>query len=97
MAVAEIDMARRGDTTVIRIPEGVEYIPRHEGDAPPTIMTEVTCGAGDGLRMHRVPSDEHVTYCMIMHSGGQITLGHGNFGAMVVEGTLAVERVKQRW
>jgi hypothetical protein len=90
----------RGDTTVIHIPSGVywvKYIPKHAGDAPPTIMTEVTCRPGDGLRVHRVPSDEHVTYCMIMHSGGEISLGHGNFGAMVVEGTLAVERVKQRW
>ena len=90
----------RGDTTVVRIPSGVywvKYIPKNAGDAPPTIMTEVTCGPGDGLRVYRVPSDEHVTYCMIMTNGGQITLGHGNFGAMVVEGTLAVERVKQRW
>lgn len=90
----------QGDTVGIRIPKGafwVKYLPKRQGEAPPTINTDVTCGPGDGLRVYRVPADEHATYCMIMHGGAWISVGHGFLGAPIVEGYLAVERARERW
>jgi hypothetical protein len=88
----------RGDTVHYALPMGIywlKYIPRHPGDAPPTIIADVTCGPGYGMSVYRLPRDEYATYCAL-NTDGKVTLAHGLNGAPVVEGTLAVERVQER-
>jgi hypothetical protein len=90
----------RGDTVRFSLPVGVywlKYLPSRPGEAPPSIFTAVTCGSGDGIRVNRVPHDEYAYYCMIMNGDAAITFGHGLAGKDVVMGTLAIDRVADRW
>jgi hypothetical protein len=88
----------RGDTVRYALPMGIywlKYIPRRLGDAPPTIIADVTCGPGYGMSVYRLPLDEYATYCAL-NTDGKVTLAHGVRGAAFVDGTLAVERVVER-
>jgi hypothetical protein len=89
----------RGDTVRWALPPGVlwlKYMPRREGERPPTISVEgpAACTAGDGLRVYRLPSDEYGIYCAVYTDGVTAVVAHGRTGAPVVEGWLALERVQ---
>ena len=89
---------QRGDTLHFPLPVGrywLKYLPRHVGEAPPTIIADIMCGPGDGMHVYRIPKDEYAIYCAL-HTDGRVTLGHGLTGADVVEGTLAIERIHER-
>jgi hypothetical protein len=89
----------RGDTVHMSLPLGtiwLKYLPRRSGEAPPTITVDgpVVCTPGNGLRSYLVPSDEFGTYCYVRAPGATVIAGHGVAGVPVVEGSLAIERMK---
>lgn len=92
----------RGDTVHWVLPNGsfwLKYLPRRGGEAPPTITVvgEIGCMPGDGIRAYRMPLDEYGTYCMVQRGGSaSVMVAHGAFGAEWVEGTMAIERLQLR-
>lgn len=88
----------RGDTLRWSLPKGafwLKYLPRRPGEAPPTITLsgDAACSRGNGLRVYVIPLGEYGTYCMVRPGGATVNVGHGAFGAAVVEGSLALERI----
>lgn len=91
----------RGDTAQWALPKGVfwlKYLPRRAGEPPPTITVggAIACTPGDGMRVYRLPLEEFGTYCLVRPAGATVTLAHGWTGALVVEGSLAIERVEYK-
>ena len=92
----------RGDTVQWALPNGsfwLKYLPRHAGDAPPTITVagEIGCSPGDGIRVYRMSLGEYGTYCFVQRGGSaSVVVAHGATGAEWVEGTMAIERVQAR-
>lgn len=90
----------RGDTLTFALPAGTfmfKFLPRIEGQAPPTITLSgpVSCTTGDGLRLHYAPEDEVIRYCFAQTNGGAVTVAHGAFGAPVVAGAIAIDRLSR--
>src|SRR5260221_6792015 len=88
----------RSDTLRWSLPKGafwLKYLPRRKGEAPPTITLrgDAACSRGNGLRVYVIPLEQYGTYCMVRPAGPTVNVGHGTFGAAVVEGLLALERV----
>jgi hypothetical protein len=91
----------QGDTVQWSLPGGVfwlKYIPRRAGQAPPTITLDgrISCSGGDGLRVYLIPLDEYGIYCVRHPGSASVTVAHGQTGAPVVDGWLALERVEHR-
>lgn len=88
----------QGDTVHWALPPGafwLKYLPRTSGDAPPTITVSgaITCSRGNGLQAFRTQLDVYVVYCLVRSGGASVDVAHGRFGAQIVEGSLALQRV----
>lgn len=92
----------QGDTLRWGLPGGsfwIKYLPRHEGDAPPTITVEgnIGCMAGDGIRAYRISPSEYGAYCLVQRGGtARVMIAHGATGAEWVEGSVALQRMELR-
>ncbi len=92
----------QGDTLHWGLPGGsywIKYLPRHEGDAPPTITVEgsIGCMPGDGIHVYRIPPSEYGAYCLVQRGGSaRVMIAHGAMGAEWVEGTVAIQRMELR-
>ena len=89
----------QGDTVHWALPQGVfwlKYLPRNPGDAPPTITVAgaISCSKGDGLHAFHTLLDVYVVYCLVHPGGATVEVAHGRFGAPIVEGSLALQRLR---
>jgi hypothetical protein len=87
----------QGDTVQWPLPSGafwLKYLPRGQGDAPPTITVDgpVSCRTSDGLHAYRVDLDVYAVECSA-GKGASVKIAHGKMGATIVDGRLAIERV----
>jgi hypothetical protein len=90
----------RGDTLRWALPREafwLAYLPRHQGDAPPTIILDgvISCAPGDALHQYLTPMDEPRMYCVVYSAGAGVTLAHGSAGAPEVDGSLIFQRVDE--
>ncbi|MEP6729928.1 MAG: hypothetical protein ABJE10_04775 [bacterium] len=87
-----------GDTVAWSLPKGVfwlKYLPRRPGESPPAITVDgdAWCAPTDGFRVYEIMLDEYGKYCHAGSGSARVIIGHGNTGALNVDGALAVERV----
>ena len=73
----------------------LKYLPARPGEAPPTIVLRgsANCSNGNGLRVLFVSMDVFAKYCIAFGPDASVEVAHGRFGAAVVEGFLALDRV----
>ncbi len=101
-AVARPVRLAQGDTLRWALPGGsfwIKYLPRHQGDAPPTIRGEgdIGCMPGDGIHTYRIPPSEYGAYCIVPRGGtARVMVAHGEVGAEWVEGAVALQRLELR-
>jgi hypothetical protein len=92
----------QGDTLGWGLPGGsfwIKYLPRREGDAPPTITVEgdIGCMPGDGIRAYRISPSEYGAYCLVRRGGSaRVMIAHGATGAEWVDGAVALQRMELR-